>query len=98
MAPQIRFQTAPEPLLTVFGRFPARISAFSQNHWLMGCREVQFKQKGQIHMLHTFEVRGRVAGSVYVALVIRATSSFAAQQAFLAQYPNGSVSGVTQLD
>lgn len=49
-------------------------------------------------MLHTFDVHGRVPGAGYVSLVIRTTSSFAAQQAFLAQYPGGSVSYVKQLD
>lgn len=49
-------------------------------------------------MLHNFEVRGTVPGIGAIALSIRAYSSFAAQQAFLAQYPNGTVSGVRQLD
>ena len=49
-------------------------------------------------MMHNFEVRGTVPGVGTIALTIRAYSSFAAQQAFLAQYPGGTVSGVRQLD
>lgn len=49
-------------------------------------------------MMHTFEVHGHVPGAGYVSQILRAYSSFSAQQAFLAQFPGGTVSYVKQLD
>jgi hypothetical protein len=49
-------------------------------------------------MLHNFEVRGTVPGVGTLSLVIRAYSQAAASQAFLAQYPNGTVGFVKQID